>query len=419
MAQRLVRAKALSRQQLEWLIIPAAFGLCILVAFWPGLRSGFHSDDFVLITEAQLNHFDLALFKVDPVWWFYRPFSKLVWLCMYRLWGLNSTPYHLVSLGLHWLNTLLVVALVRQITERPAAAFGAGLLFALLPFHVESVVWLASQYDLLATCGYLATLLGTLLFWRRRSIWLYLLSLLTYQISLWSKELAFTLPLMIVLLWLHAHDRPRVRILGVSLLPYLMLLSINLLQRYLVWGSIGGYGSASSDYASFVWDHLAGTLALMLGPLHRMIFPASVAQLWMLGISVMVIAGLMAGLNQRMLLLAFAWLGLTLLPVLNIMPPDTDMQNTRQLYLPGVGLSIALVALLDAIVKRFAGDRRAVFVLSVAVVGLLYTSILWAQIQPWVVAGREATHVVEELHRFVPRFPIGSRLQVVGLPDNY
>lgn len=421
MAQRLVRAKSLAvpRQQIERLIIPAAFGLCILVAFWPGLRSGFHSDDFILVTEAQLNHFNLALFKVDPAWWFYRPFSKLVWLCMYRLWGLNSAPYHLVSLGLHWLNTLLVVVLVQWLTDRSRLALGAGILFALLPFHVESVVWLASQYDLLATCGYLATLLCLLLFWRRRSIWLYLLSLLAYQISLWSKELAFTLPLMVVVFWLLVRERPRARVLGISLLPYLALLAINLLQRYLVWGSIGGYTTASSDYPSFVWDHLAGTLALMLGPLHRLIFPASVVQLWMLGITAVVIAGLMAGLNQRMLLLAFAWLGLTLLPALNIMPPGPDLQNTRQLYLPGVGLSIGLVALLDAIVERFVGGRRVVFVSSMGVVGLLYTSMLWVHIQPWIVAGREATHVVEELHRFVPSFPIGSRLQVAGLPDNY
>jgi hypothetical protein len=421
MAQRLARAKELTiqRQWLAWLIVPAGLGLCILAAFWPGLRSGFHSDDFVLITEAQLSHFDLGLFKVDPVWWFYRPFSKLVWLGMYRLWGLNGAPYHLVSLIVHWLNTLLVAALARLLTDRTRLAVGAGLLFALLPFQAESVVWLASQYDLLATCGYLAALLGLLLFWRGRQIWLYLLALLAYQISLWSKELSFTLPLMVVAVWLFMPARPRARVLAICLLPFLALLGINLLQRYLVWGSIGGYATASSDYAAFAWDHFAGTLALMLGPLHRLIFPARVVQLWMLGMSAVVIAGLMAGRNQRELLLAFAWLGLTLLPVLNIMPPGPDMQNTRQLYLPAVGFSIGLVALLDAIGERFLGGRPVVFASSVAIISLLYAAIAWVHIQPWVVAGREASHVVEELHRFVPTFPAGSRLQVAGLPDNY
>jgi hypothetical protein len=338
---------------------------------------------------------------------------------MYRLWGLNGAPYHLVSLIVHWLNTLLVVALAQLLTDRPRLALGAGLLFALLPFQVESVVWLASQYDLLASCGYLAALLGLLLFWRRRQIGLYLLALLAYQISLWSKELSFTLPPMVVAVWLLMRERPRARVLAISLLPFLALLGINLLQRYLAWGSIGGYATASLDYLSFAWDHFAGTLALMLGPLHRLIFPARAVQLWMLGITAVVIAGLMAGRSQRELLLAFAWLGLTLLPVLNIMPPGPDMQNTRQLYLPAVGFSIGLVALLDAIVERYLGGRRVVFVASVGAISLLYAAIAWVHIQPWVVAGREANHVVEELHRFVPTFPAGSRLQVAGLPDNY
>lgn len=400
-------------------MLHAALGLCIACAFWPGLRSGFHSDDFVLITEAQLNHFDLSLFKVDPIWWFYRPLGKLAWLCMYRLWGLHSGPYHAVSLALHWLNAALVLALARQLVDRPRIALGASLLFALLPFHAEAVVWLASLYDLLATAGYLAALLCLLWFWRRPRIWLYLLSLLAYQLSLWSKELAFTLPLMIVVLWLLWRERPCARTLAITLSAYLLLLGINLLQRVLVWGAIGGYASARLDYSSFAWDHLAGTLALMLGPLHRMILPASVVQLWMIGSSALVVAGLMAGLNQRTLLLVFAWLGLTLLPVLNIMPPGPDLQNTRQLYLPGVGWSIGLAALLDAIVERYVAGRRAAFALGIGAMSLLFAMMLWVHIQPWVAAGHEAIHAAEELHRFIPTFPAGSRLQVAGLPDNY
>jgi hypothetical protein len=68
MVQRLLKAKSLtvSRHQLESLIIPAVLWLWILCAFWPGLRSGFHSNDFILIAEAQINQFDLSLFKVGP-----------------------------------------------------------------------------------------------------------------------------------------------------------------------------------------------------------------------------------------------------------------------------------------------------------------------------------------------------------------
>src|SRR5215470_15832735 len=81
--------------------IAAAFGFLVLVGYFPALISSFHSDDFVLLSEAQAGDFNLSIFKLAPNWWFYRPLGKLAWMIMYRLWGYNAAPYHLASLGLH------------------------------------------------------------------------------------------------------------------------------------------------------------------------------------------------------------------------------------------------------------------------------------------------------------------------------
>ncbi|MBC8076944.1 MAG: hypothetical protein H7Y32_12780, partial [Chloroflexales bacterium] len=129
----------------------------ILLAYGQALRVSFLSDDFILLSAAQLQSLP-ETFAIDPSWFFYRPFGALAWWLQYRVFGYSGAFYHAFSLGLHWLNSLLVAGLARRLLPLPQA-LGAGLLFALLPLHSETVTWLAAQYDLLATCGYLAALL--------------------------------------------------------------------------------------------------------------------------------------------------------------------------------------------------------------------------------------------------------------------
>jgi hypothetical protein len=88
------------------------------------------------------------------------------------LFGLDPGSHHLVSLGFHVANTLLLFRVLRQMTGlRPggAATPQAGAvwrsalvaaLFALHPLHVESVAWLSERKDVLSTFFFLLTLLA-------------------------------------------------------------------------------------------------------------------------------------------------------------------------------------------------------------------------------------------------------------------
>ena len=67
--------------------------------------------------------------------------------------------HHLVNLGLHIANTLLLFLVLQQMTglrsgvtrrERGAVRLVAAL-FALHPLHVESVGWLSERKDVLST----------------------------------------------------------------------------------------------------------------------------------------------------------------------------------------------------------------------------------------------------------------------------
>jgi hypothetical protein len=393
-------------------------GLLVALAYFPVLRTAFFSDDYVLLWQARASRFDLSIFQVDPAWFFYRPLGKLVWLIMYRLWGVFPAPYHALSIGLHWLNGLLLIALVRRLMPHSGLiAPIAGSLFLLLPLQVEAVVWAACYYDLLATCFYLLTLWSLLMAWQQRSIRFYLLSLGMFQLGLWSKELAFTLPLMVVVLGGSLVKRPKLRVIAASTLPYLGLVALNLLQRYLTWGSFGGYPATNTNVLPRVWNIFATTLATMIAPLNQMLFPAAYVQIWLLAMTVLLLAGLMAGYNQRLIVLACAWIVVTLLPVLNILPIGTDLQNSRLLYLPSAGFCIGIAAMLDALARRIR--QRFAIAAGVAVIALAYLTSIAVQVQPWLRAGHETIHTVQELHRLIPYLSSSTTLQAQGVPDTY
>lgn len=412
---------ALSASLFTRLSAPTAFAVVVFLAYRQILSAPFMADDFTLLTLAATDHFDLSILTVLPDWLFYRPLGRAVWLITYQLWGDNVTAYHAVSLLLHWLNSLLVVALFSRLLPRPKGlAIVAGLLFALLPLQVEAVAWLSCQHDLLATAGYLTTLLCLLAAWQRSRPQLYLLSLLTFQLTLWAKELAFSLPLMVLMLGLLIPNRPRLRTAVVSAAPYALLVGINLSQRYLTWGSIGGYPNTSSDYPSFMWSHIASTLATLLAPLNQLLFPPWLMQIWMLLMAAVVLAGLLAARNHRLVLLALAWVIIGILPVLNILPVAADLQNSRFLYLSSVGFALGLTLLVYSVAAHLPASRPEFLAYGgAAALGTAYFLLLQFHLQPWLIAGRESVHIVEQLHRIRPAWSSGSLLQVAGLPDNY
>jgi hypothetical protein len=402
---------------------PLVLSAVILLVYARALQVSFLSDDYIWLLFARFSPLDWSIFAPDPTRWFpfHRPLGALAWKLLYGLFGLNAAGYHLFSLLLHWLNSLLVVAFVSLFTSRLSViALSAGVLFALLPLHSETVIWLSCLFDLLGTGWYLAALVCLLIAWRQQSAWWYLASLGAFQFCLWSKESAFTVPAMVVVLALLAPDRPRLRTALLMALPYGLLASANLLQRYLVWGSIGGYSGLSYDLAAFVWDRMASAVVVMMAPLNRRLFPPYMIQLSLLAMAGLLFAGMLVGIYRRMILLAGVWLSVVLLPVLNVLPVGEDLQNGRLLYLPAVGFCIGLAAAIIGLARQISARRSALIVAgSVALLSVAYAAALQVHIGPWLVASRALDEIAVEINRLVPHPRPGSLLHVGNLPDNY
>jgi tetratricopeptide (TPR) repeat protein len=204
----------------SWLLALALAGFTFL-AYQPVWHAGFiWDDDYNVANNMALRSFD-GLRRI----WFelgatpqYYPLTHTSFWMEYRLWGLSPLGYHLVNVGLHALNSILVWLVLRELGVKGAAL--AAAIFALHPVHVESVAWITERKNVLSGFFYLSALLAYL-----RSLpagaagsdfrtnlrsqssdanpkpWrFYWLALALYVCALFSKSVTCSLPVAILLL---------------------------------------------------------------------------------------------------------------------------------------------------------------------------------------------------------------------------
>ncbi len=159
--------------------------------------------------------------------------------------GTHVVGYHIVNLAIHIMNALLVYALIilsfqtpvlkgAQLTKhaKPIALFSA-LLFAGHPIQTQAVTYIAQRFTSLATLFFLLSLVAYI--WSRigdtgkpsnyRPLIWYGVSFLASVLAMKTKEIAFTLPVVIALyefLFLEGAVKKRILLL----LPLLLTMSI-------------------------------------------------------------------------------------------------------------------------------------------------------------------------------------------------
>jgi hypothetical protein len=170
----------------------AAAALSGLLAL-PSLHLPFLSDDWSNL--AAVEH---GLAARTPFNYF-RPLYLASYWAELRAWGLSPALSHLVNLLLVAFCAALVVVLTKRYTEDPRLAALTGIIFAIHPYHVENVAWVAARADsMCAALVFLAALLYDR--WRERMFGVPIAAILAFEAALLSKETAVVLPLFLILL---------------------------------------------------------------------------------------------------------------------------------------------------------------------------------------------------------------------------
>ena len=351
----------------------------------------------------------------------YRPVVTLSYFIDYHLWKLNPFGYHLTNLFLHITNALLLFCFASLITGRHAIALLAALLFALHPVNTEAVNAIFFREDLLAFLFFVSSLIFYILAGRHggiRKIYGYSASLGLFFIALFSKEMAVTLPLVIILYDRYFVDRGKQRISSTAFkFRYLGYFAILVIYLWL-WGVVFKNPNplakypGGSLYTNFLTMStvIAGYIKLLVMPIqvHFMVTQPQ-STIWHFTPAVLVsvlliIACLAVAIKTysaaKEISFSIIWFFLTLLPASNIFP-IRYIVGLRYLYLPIAGFCLFLPLLQS----RIAGLKSAgvlwktlkIFNRAAIIIILLFYAVLtisanrawqdnvslWSQVTKW------------------------------------
>ncbi len=359
-----------------------------------------------------------------------RPVAYFTFAVNYALHGLGLFGYHIVNLLLHIGCGILVYCFFAQLLTTPAMEYGqkpgniremnnslylplfAALLFVCHPIQTQAVTYIIQRFVPLATFFYLAALVLYLEFRRAETqklrVLTYTLSLIASVLAMESKEIAFTLPVIIALvefMFFSGNIVSRVArlipfILTMAIIPIkLMQLSapISPEKTESISGAINlvNFGSISSfDYLMTQFGVIITYLRLLFLPIGQNFdydYPLQVSffKLEVLLPLALLIVIFGAGLfllnrskeNRLYKIIAFGifWFFITLTVESSIVPIE-DLIFEHRIYLPSIGFFISFLASVAVIFNRFARkpiekSKFATLLLIGMVAGLTSTTI--------------------------------------------
>jgi tetratricopeptide (TPR) repeat protein len=202
-----------------WLLLPALVAAA-LAAYHPAWHGGVLWDDDAHLTRRDLQPAEglwRIWFELGATQQYYPAVHSAFWL-QHKLWGEDTTGYHLVNIILHALSAFLLAVILRRLAV--PGAIPAAVIFALHPVHVESVAWITELKNALSGVFFLGAALAYLHFDGSRRKKMYALALGLFVFGLLSKTVTATLPAALLVVFWWQRGRVSWRRDAVPLLPF-------------------------------------------------------------------------------------------------------------------------------------------------------------------------------------------------------
>jgi tetratricopeptide (TPR) repeat protein len=367
-------------------------------------------DDPIYITEnpnlaASLNSETFKRAFTEP---YETNWIPLTWLSFHldrALFGLEPGGTQLVNAVLHTISAvLLYFALFAMTGALPASAFVAAV-FAVHPTHVESVAWAAERKDTLSGLFWMLTLLAYAHYARsRRPIAGMAAVVIAFGLGLLAKPMLVSLPLVLLALdyWplrrLAEGERAvapgRVVRRVAEKLPMFALAAVVAWITLAVQDEAGAMATDAQVPIPLRIANALTTLWIYIGdsvwPSGLAIFyphPMAATSHWLVvlaavGLILVTSACLVAARTRPYLIVGWSWYLVTLLPVIGLVQVGMQARADRYLYIPQIGLTLALAWGAKDVVARSRRQRVALTVAAcLALTALSWTA--WRQVGTW------------------------------------
>jgi len=338
-----------------------------LLLYLPVLHQDFlrPGDDDVYVVDNPHVRTGLTLSNVR---WAFTSFEQSSWhpvawlshMLDCQLFGLNAESHHAVNLLLHLANVWLLFWLLQKATGARWLSFFVALLFAVHPLNVETVAWIAQRKSLLG--AFFSLLSVTAYGWYvRRGGWnRYLLLVFTFALALMAKPMAVSLPILFLLFddWplrrlQDAGRSPGWTRLVLEKIPLLAMSAVSSVLTEMAQRAGGSVMSLSLLPISTRIENSVISCVLYIG---KILWPARLATHYPLQRSpsvgdvvasavILIAITILTLYLRRFPYLAVGWFifVVSMVPVIGIVQVGFQGMAGRYMYVPAVGLMIALV----------------------------------------------------------------------------
>jgi protein O-mannosyl-transferase len=398
--------------------LAAAIVLATLISFLPVFQCGFTNldDQYYVINNPDIR--SLSFDHIASVFsrayvGNYQPLSMLSYTVDYMLSALHPLGYHITSIFLHLLNTLLVFILLRRLASNISVAVFASLLFGLHPLHVESVAWISERKDVLYAFFFIAGLISYSSFMKSGKRRYYGLTIILFICSCLSKAMAVSFPLVLLLLeYLNARSIRSIPVM--NKIPF-FIISIAfgvvalLAQRVegasaFIESTHGAYSIAQRfffiNYSLFFYIYKM-LIPIGLSVLHP--YPKADDALplvyYLAPVFNLVILGLVAysARSNKRSVFGYLFFLFTIGQVLQIISVGSAVAAERYIYIASIGLSLIAGELLYGLYKKLnIKSGRAVLAGLAAMLILALGALTFKQTQVWTSSATLWTQMISE-----------------------
>ncbi|MBW2976154.1 tetratricopeptide repeat protein [Candidatus Woesearchaeota archaeon] len=356
------------------IIIPILFVILLsLFSYLNIFRNEFVWDDHVYILDNGdiRSVSNVKLFFTQDVDGLYRPLRSMHYALVYSIAGKNELLYHLNSIFLHTLVSIIVFLIVFEIANKKAALL-ASLIFAAHPIHTERVANITAGFDLLGIFFMLLSFYLYIKFTKSNNKKYFLFSLFLFIIALFSSEEAIVLPLLIVLYELCFNRDEFIKKLKNKIIKnYLAFFIAALVYAVLRFFILGIKGRIEGYLAGSFYLTMLTMPKVFVYYIYLLIFPANLALFHDIKaassffepevlISLVILATIifltLKFYRNKVLFFSVFWFFIALLPFSNLVPLQVFMAE-RYLYVPSIAFSFLVSYFLFAAYNKFKNKK--------------------------------------------------------------
>jgi tetratricopeptide (TPR) repeat protein len=375
---------------------PILLLVCVsAIVYFNSLSNGFVYDDLGTIVEnAHIKRlgnylssfYNQSYFKISGGEASYRPVATLSYYLLYAVSDVNPLGYRLLSFTLHIFNVILVYLLAHAMIDNKRVAVIAGLLFACHPVNAEAVNGISYNEDLLAAFFFFLAFLSYMRLQPSATepgYISFILSLFFFLLGLLSKEMAITLPAIVVLYDLILREPVSEKISLKRLQAviqdrkyyYTGYLGVSFFYLWLRFFAIYNPEELETQIWGRFIDRVIYLPIIFLKYIKLSLFPFPLNADYVFSyptrfldvlplLSLLVVLGLaiyslFALRNQKAVSFGIWWFFITLFPVYNLIQIYNPFAE-RYLYIPLLGFCLVISIFLETLLSRISFNRAAI-----------------------------------------------------------